>query len=380
MNHKNPLVSIGVPVYNAERYLKEALDSLLAQDYPNLEIIISDNASTDSTPHICQSYAAADSRVRYQRSEKNIGALGNFDGLLKLASGKYFMWHAHDDLRTADYVSECVAVLEKHPQAVSCFTETLFIDEAGVPLKESYQQGHPDFGSLDLDRRKRIRLLTEQAGWYGVYGLMRLDALRRTRPISNLLGNDLVLLMELCLLGPILKVEKPLFKYRTFQAKSTDAIMKSLDPTNEGLRECHFLNIFWALLDTIEEAELSNGDKIALKYDLIINVCFRNSLLRRHLGVDSVNEVAWLYRQKQFGKLLRLLPFCSLAIPDKLRSVRESNEARLVQSYRQSQYGTFLRSVPLYLALSPGKLIRAEAWSAALNFFRRSKPTSMSRS
>src|SRR5450759_3059115 len=117
-----PLVSIGLPVYNAERYLSRALDSLLAQDYPNVELIVSDNASVDGTEEICRSYAQRDARVHYDRADRNMGAIWNFNRVFELASGEYFMWTAHDDLRDRRYVSACVAALRARPDAVLCCT------------------------------------------------------------------------------------------------------------------------------------------------------------------------------------------------------------------------------------------------------------------
>src|ERR1700737_2789384 len=92
-----PRVSIGLPVYNGERYLRFAIDSLLEQDYINFELIISDNASTDATQAICQEFADKDPRVRYYRNQTNLGASGNYDRVFELARGDLFKWAAHDD-------------------------------------------------------------------------------------------------------------------------------------------------------------------------------------------------------------------------------------------------------------------------------------------
>ena len=94
-----PLVSIGVPVFNGEDDLPQAVESLLAQSYSNLEIIVSDNASTDRTQQIALELVAHDSRVRYHRLERNIGPIRNFDRLRYLATGEYFMWNGVDDIR-----------------------------------------------------------------------------------------------------------------------------------------------------------------------------------------------------------------------------------------------------------------------------------------
>jgi glycosyltransferase involved in cell wall biosynthesis len=91
-------VSIGMPVFNGEKFIREALDSLLAQTFTDFELIISDNASTDGTEAICREYAATDARIRYVRQVKNLGAIANFKFVLDEAVGEYFMWAAADDV------------------------------------------------------------------------------------------------------------------------------------------------------------------------------------------------------------------------------------------------------------------------------------------
>src|SRR3989442_255266 len=128
---RRPRVSVGMPVYNGERYLAEAVDSLLAQTYEDFELIICDNASTDRTGEIARSYAARDTRVRYARNEKNLGAGGNFRRAVALASGEYFRWAASDDVCAPQSLARCVEVLDQEPAAVLAYPSTRFIDEHG---------------------------------------------------------------------------------------------------------------------------------------------------------------------------------------------------------------------------------------------------------
>jgi glycosyltransferase involved in cell wall biosynthesis len=108
-----PLVSIGMPVYNGEKYIRQALDSLLAQDYGHFELIISDNASTDGTAEICREYVAKDDRIRYCRNETNLGAVRNFNRVFELSSGKYFMWAATDNMLSSIFISCCFSLLQQ---------------------------------------------------------------------------------------------------------------------------------------------------------------------------------------------------------------------------------------------------------------------------
>lgn len=113
-----PFVSIGMPVYNGERYIRQALDSLLAQTFTDYEIVVSDNASTDATGVICREYEKRDSRIRYVRQPKNLGAARNFKYVLDQATG-YFMWAACDDVRSPDFIEINLRFLQRHPDFVA---------------------------------------------------------------------------------------------------------------------------------------------------------------------------------------------------------------------------------------------------------------------
>jgi glycosyltransferase involved in cell wall biosynthesis len=108
-----PSLTIGLPVYNGERYLAQALDALLAQTYQDFELIISDNASTDRTADICQEFVARDARVKYVRQRVNIGAGPNHNAVLTLARGRFFKWAAHDDVYAPTLLERCIEVLER---------------------------------------------------------------------------------------------------------------------------------------------------------------------------------------------------------------------------------------------------------------------------
>jgi hypothetical protein len=174
-----PLLSIGVPVHNGERYLAEALDSALRQDYPNIEIVIADNASTDATPAICRRYAA-DVRVRYERFADLVELNANFRRALSMASGRYFTWLADDDVLTSEsYASTLVRTLEANPDAILCVSALeLFRDEDSsertVLSYSPFRTGEP----WPLVRRALFRWPPRD--WETlVYGVYRRDTLQR---------------------------------------------------------------------------------------------------------------------------------------------------------------------------------------------------------
>ena len=115
-----PRVSIGLPVYNGEKYLRAALDCILRQDYADFELVICDNASSDGTEAICREYAARDGRIRYTRNETNIGASGNYKRVFELARGEFFKWASHDDTFHPSLVRRCMEVFALRRKFSNC--------------------------------------------------------------------------------------------------------------------------------------------------------------------------------------------------------------------------------------------------------------------
>src|ERR1700689_1019951 len=126
-----PRLSIGLPVYNGERYLAESLDSLLGQSYENFELIISDNASTDATADICRRYGQQDSRIRYFRQPKNIGLSPNHNFVFEQSSSEFFKWAASDDLYARDLLKYCIEALDEYPDIALAHCWTAIIDSGG---------------------------------------------------------------------------------------------------------------------------------------------------------------------------------------------------------------------------------------------------------
>ena len=178
-----PRVSVGVPVRNGERFLPEALDSLLAQSYKNFELIISDNASSDRTQSICREYAARDHRIRYYRSEQDVGLANNFNYLFIRARGEYFKWAAADDVHEPDWISNCLTVLEQDPSVVLVYGKTRFIDENGALVNET----DPGF-DLRFDAAiDRLRYVISATSWVNaIFGLIRSYELAKTRLLPEL--------------------------------------------------------------------------------------------------------------------------------------------------------------------------------------------------
>lgn len=209
-DENQPLVSIGMPVFNGEKGLARALDSLLEQDYRNLEIIISDNASTDATPEICGKYVRKDSRVKYYRLGKNLGTIRNFNRVFELSSGKYFMWAAHDDQREPFFVSACVEKLKQCPEAVLCQAHTAAFIEGRNEMVSITNLDSLE-GVTGLVERYREALKRSPAT--AIYGLYRSSAMRRTQMYQQSIATDLAFIQELSIQGEFVQVPMVLFNY-----------------------------------------------------------------------------------------------------------------------------------------------------------------------
>lgn len=176
-NKNLPLVTVGIPVFNGEAYLTEAIESVVAQDYANLEIIISDNHSTDQTPAICNRFKKNYPQITCISPSKKISGLANFYYTLDSANGEYFMWASYDDLRETNYIRKLVNILVRNKDIMSAFSIFNEIDEGGMNIKKNYT----------LDYSCKIRELRLAKYWLFIpnyrdvclYGLFRKNALQK---------------------------------------------------------------------------------------------------------------------------------------------------------------------------------------------------------
>lgn len=271
MNNHRPRVSIGLPVYNGDRFLVEALEAILAQTCKDFELIISDNSSTDTTGKICQAYAASDQRIRYYRNERNIGGHKNFNRVFELATGKYFKWAAHDDLCAPDYLERCIEVLEQNPSVVLCYSKTKLIDEHGSVLNINCDENPLLTHSLKPELRFRNLIVESFAQPYRgfqLFGLIRTSTLAKIPLLGDYSGADLVLLARLALLGQFYQIPEYLFFNRDHSQRSIKALNNPylrtawFDPTKEGKLVFHKWSHFFGYLNSINQTALNFHEKI----------------------------------------------------------------------------------------------------------------------
>ena len=227
-----PPVSIGLPVYNGARFLPQALESLLGQSFSDIELIVSDNASSDSTQNICTEYAARDARIRYVRQNVNIGAMRNWNFVAKQARGKYFKWSSASDYCAPDMLARCFAAMEAESDIVLCYGQTCLVDQETGELTE-YS------GNIELmeDRpHERFSKLCGSLKLNNAYGgLIRTDALHRTKLNRLYSGGDIILMAELALMGRFRLLPQTLLYRRMGRETSSNELSASdlavfLDP------------------------------------------------------------------------------------------------------------------------------------------------------
>lgn len=220
-----PRVTIGLPVYNVEAYLREAIDSVLGQTYSDLELVICDNASTDTTEQICREYVASDPRVHYHRNERNLGAAYNFGRVLELGRGEYFRWKGGDDVCAPHLVERCVEALDRNPGAILAYPKAAFIDASGHLMY--HMDDAVSFPPWPRDPVARARQMFQavfrdgRAANITVFGMARRAALTAVRPHGNYFAADRTLVAELSMQGEIVEVPEALAFYRRHAQSSS---------------------------------------------------------------------------------------------------------------------------------------------------------------
>jgi hypothetical protein len=214
-----PKVSVGLPVYNGERYVDQAIASLLAQTCEDLELLISDNASTDGTAEICREWTKRDSRVTYARNARNLGAAANYNRVLAMARGELFKWAAHDDVWGTTFLARAVGVLDADPGVAVVHSRAGAIDADGRRLADF----RPVVGLDDAVPHRRFRrALAVGEEIYLLWGLMRRTQLLAEGGIGNFVGHDRVLISAMSLRGRFHELPEVLYCQREHPDRSVN--------------------------------------------------------------------------------------------------------------------------------------------------------------
>jgi glycosyltransferase involved in cell wall biosynthesis len=262
-----PRLTIGLPVYNGEKYVAESLDALLGQTYADFELIISDNASTDGTADICHRYVQQDPRVRYIRQPKNIGLAPNHNVVVEQARGELFKWASNDDLYARDLVERCIDALDKYPDVVLVHSWTAMVNDSGVVTKAFK---YP-LNTASPRTPERFRSLLFDTGGDDDYGVIRIAALRRTAMKESYHHADRTIIAELALHGRFYQVPDWLYFRRDHddRAERAHPSMRgrcaNMDPFRASRLRHPAVRLYgeyvWAYVSAIRRAPLSAADR-----------------------------------------------------------------------------------------------------------------------
>jgi glycosyltransferase involved in cell wall biosynthesis len=303
MTSHAPIVSIGLPVYNGERWLDEAIQSILDQTFRDLELIICDNASTDKTQDICERWVQRDARVRYYRNASNIGLMPNHNLAFSNARGEFFQWFAYDDRLHPESIEKRITVLRQRPEIVLVYSATEGIDSSG-------NLTHAPQSSLDLDHDRigdRFSRLMQNipASEAVIYGLMRRDTLAQTLLLRNCLGADRCLLAELALSGRMYKIPAVLFYRRLHDGNVVTSQEEPwrFHPDLSGKLIFPHWRVKREHVRTIFRSSLSLSTKLRLLLKLGGWMMHQKSILKSELGFAF-----YFLRQRLLGKNPTLAP------------------------------------------------------------------------
>jgi glycosyltransferase involved in cell wall biosynthesis len=275
-------VSIGLPVYNGEKYLASAIESILCQEHQNFELIISDNASTDSTSDIIASFK--DDRIRSFRNTETVSIVNNHNRVFDLARGEYFKWAGHDDIYAPDFLAQCLAAFR--PDVCAVYTGFQLIDEAGL----SIGYGRIDKVACDGRVHERLQAVYRNIGAYSAFfSVFRSDVLRLTglgRPFPDW---DKVMLIELAALGILRLIDQPLMHLRVHENGSRFVSKRALHKQlgwRHRLPERLFTDL--KILQSLEQLPLK--DRAACKAVMIKEMIRKRALsytfgIRKRIGL-----------------------------------------------------------------------------------------------
>lgn len=279
MMHASPRVSIGLPVYNGEDFLEDAIRSALTQSFDDFELVICDNASTDRTGTIARDLAGDDPRVRYLRNERNLGASGNFARAFTESRGELFKWLAHDDRLAPGYLAATVAALDATPDAILCNSAVDYIDERG-DVFASYTSVLGSAGVARPSERFATMVLRSHS-CVDMFGLVRREALEGSLLISSFHGADRALLAQLALRGRMLQLPERLVQMRehgkryTRQMSNREARRLWHSSARKRASALPTLNLYRVYLGLVANERLTPGERLAC-YGVLARWWFAN--------------------------------------------------------------------------------------------------------
>jgi len=295
-----PTVTIGMPVYNSERFLVQSIESLLNQTYRDFVLVISDNASTDGTAAICERFARTDPRVRYYRNPENIGMNPNFNRVFELTRSRYLKWSTADDYWLPDMLADAVAILESDPSICLAYPRAVLVDREGRELSRYEDKLHlmqEDPVERFLTLLAHIRLCNHHLG------LLRTEVIRKTRLFRNYPGADIGFVAEMSLYGKLYQMPK----HQLFRRFHEDSSSWQRDSDDHQARRFHAAGVdrvpfkTWrvhaGMFGSVLRAPLSAGQRARALGSLMHRMAWD----RRVLGEELFRDLPLFVRRKPRG-------------------------------------------------------------------------------
>ncbi len=316
---KTPKVSIGLPVYNGQKFISEAIESVLAQTFEDFELIICDNASTDQTEKICREYANKDRRIRYYRNEKNLGVAYNFNHTFELSCGEYFKMVAADEGIEPEFMKKAVEVLDNNPSVVNVCARYIQYDEIqnSVRYRSDSDAGNHNAKSPKASQRFR-HFFKEMGGNLPIYGLIRYRVLQETKLMGVFIGADDCLLIELVLKGKFVQLPEHLLRlrdhpdaYHCQRTRNNDkegiAEARWFDPAIKGVIYLPYWRRLWEYFLVVMRSDAKWTEKTSMLTYLFY---FFGTKRYRWLGSELIFAVGLGPSYIRFKKIIKKLLSC----------------------------------------------------------------------
>lgn len=226
MERDGPLVSIGLPVFNSETYLARTIESVLSQSYPNTELIIVDDCSTDRSAEIARRYSENTQRIHFFENSTNMGLVRNFQKTFRLSKGELFCWIGDHDVHEPEYVERLVEVLQHQPDAKVAYAFTRRIDDNGRLVRVDRYR----FSTVERSCTGRMFATAWNGKYFGnmIYGIFRREALEKAGVHRLVLQPDILVFHEIAADGGIAQVEEPLWSRRFVRSGGIERQRKTL--------------------------------------------------------------------------------------------------------------------------------------------------------
>ena len=281
-----------MPVYNGSNYIRDALDSILAQTFTDFELIVCDNASEDDSCAIVEEYAARDDRIRLIRNPRNLGASANYNLGYEHGRGEYLKWCAHDDTLSPNNLEACIEVLDSRPEVALAFASTRGITASGRITQPTGEET-PSLESDDP--AQRFRQAIELSGTcFPIFGVFRRANLDRSTLHRPYYGSDRGVIAEHAIMGKFVRVEEAIFYNREHEQRSInidDKVQRSLWQTGKKSRgaAAEHLNLTKHLFEIASR----HGDVVSpwRLYGHLLGRSFRPRQLGRY-GLELANMIS----------------------------------------------------------------------------------------